>query len=481
MLDKLFSSTYSGSFFSQGNKALSYPAFYKAARSLAAALSCHGDEPVVIRCISSPLAAVCIAACLLCGRPYIPLSPAIPLSRFISVWDITRAALLLCPETKQPSLGDPSSAWYAGHIQRLCGLNLPFEAGEIDPLAPAAYFFTSGTSGKPKGVAVLRENIEHFTTWFISQPVFHKAPPRVILGQAGFFFDLSDAHFFPALFWGARVVVPHTGKDFASLFEIFRQSGAELAVWTPSYAALCMCDPSFNQTLLPGLRCIWFCGEPLTASVAQKLYRRFPHTHIINAYGPTEATCAVCSAEITPLMAASGQPLPVGAVQKSAAFFTFTPNGELCLSGSSVAGGYLNGGSRAFSLENGIRRYATGDFAHIKNGLLYLDGRQDSQFKYLGYRIEAQEIEQALCTLSGVDMAAVLPLRGADGQVQKICALIAGDKTPKELRIHLSTLLPDYMIPSVFKTVSCLPLTANGKLDRAALERRYSADAEAGS
>lgn len=468
MLNDLFEAEYDGPFFTCGETALSYREFYSAAHSLAAALSCGGPSPVVIRCGTSPLAAVCIAACLLCGRPYVPVSLSLPPVRFEHIWRVCGAGLLLAPETERPSAFDPTLTWYAGRIRALCGMGAAFEAEPQDPLSPAAYFFTSGSGGVPKGVCVLRENLEHFTEWFTSQPWFAARQPRVILGQAPFFFDLSDAHFFPALFWGARLVIPEAA-DFASLFETFRQSGAELAVWTPSFAALCLCDPSFDEAMLPALRYFWFCGERLQPALVQKLRARFPHTAVINAYGPTEAACAVASVEITQeVLENAGPSLPVGRVSGAAAGLSVSDEHELYLSGKSVCGGY-EGPSPAFSFKDGVRRYATGDLAHIAGGFLYLDGRRDGQFKYAGCRIEAGDIEQTLCTHCGAAAAAAVPVENSRGETEKIVVFAVSALSPRQLRDRAAAVLPAYMVPHIFKIVPSLPLTENGKLDRNAL------------
>ena len=171
--------------------------------------------------------------------------------------------------------------------------------------------------------------------------------------QALYSFDLSVADVYYSLAVGAELapLTQQEQRDFPILFARLADSGAELAVLTPSFAELCLCDRRFCTALLPRLRVIFFCGEPLKPRTAARLFERFPGVRVLNAYGPTEATCAVCCAEITPGM--TGWPrLPVGRTDEAAVRLLVMEGnrtlpegaeGELVLCGASVAAGYCGG------------------------------------------------------------------------------------------------------------------------------------------
>ena len=173
---------------------------------------------------------------------------------------------------------------------------------------------------------------------------------------------------------------------------------------------------------------------------------------LINAYGPTEATCAVTAVAVTRQMLGCGT-LPIGEVAHSAVSVTIRDargaslpdgaTGEITLEGASVFSGYQGAPPQRGP-------YATGDHGFVRDGLLYFCGRRDSQIKWKGYRIDLAEVETALARLPGLRQAAVLPVRAPDGAVLRLTAY--GDwgdgPPPADWRRQLGEILPDYMLPS---------------------------------
>ena len=208
---------------------------------------------------------------------------------------------------------------------------------------------------------------------------------------------------------------------------------------------------------MPGLRTVFSCGEDLPPRTAGALLERFPGLKLLNAYGPTEATCAVCAAVISREMCAAG-PLPIGRVGEGAVDIALE-QGQIVLRGESVAPAY--GGT-----------YPTGDRGRIRDGLLYWAGRLDDQIKYKGYRIEPAEVEAALEGLPGIGRAAVLPRLGRDGQVRGLTAFWEGDAPSdgRDLVALAAERLPRYMAPGEWRRLERLPLTPNGKCDRKRLK-----------
>ena len=251
-------------------------------------------------------------------------------------------------------------------------------------------------------------------------------------GQAAYTFDLSVADLYLALSHGGT----HLALTAAELAQpaalLDRLAGASLLVCTPSLLRLCLLEPSFAPDRLGALAAVFSCGEVLPPRTAQRLLTRFPRLKLYNAYGPTECTCAVCAAAISPDMCA--HPLPVGTLAGAAVDIS-VENREIILRGASVAPAY--GGM-----------FSTGDLGHVENGLLYWDGRRDLQIKYKGYRIEPGEIEAALAALDGVEEAAVLPRRDPAGQVRGLTAFVAGPVQAPVLAGALAARLPRYMIPA---------------------------------
>ncbi len=425
-----------------------------------------------------------MVACLEAGRAYIPCDLAIPPARRARMMTLAGAeTLVLCEEKLVPSAlpaGLTCLDWPA------CCDALPAEGPAVPPAeegADAYLLFTSGSTGVPKGVRVTRGNLNHFLTWFSEMDAIRSLRPRVVLNQALYSFDLSVADVYYSLASGAELapLMQEEQQDFRALFARLAGCGAELAVLTPSFAELCLCDRSFSAALLPRLRVFFFCGELLKPRTAGRLFERFPGVRLLNAYGPTEATCAVCCAEITPEM--TGWPrLPVGCADTAAVRMLVLEGertlpegaeGELVLCGGSVAAGYCGGLRGGFCTIDGAPAYRTGDLGYIRDGFVYCTGRLDSQIKYKGYRIEPGDIEAALCCIPGVARAAVIPVRGSDGLVASLTARIVGAPglTAEQVRRAAAACLPAYMLPKTIELVERLPMNAHGKTDRLELER----------
>lgn len=410
------------------------------AESLAARLRRGGRGPVAVEAPREAWVGAALLACLIAGRPYLPLDPAQP---------APRGAELLRRTGAEPL--DRAGA-YAGFLAgEHCA---PPEDGD----RLAYLLFTSGSTGAPKEVAVSCRNLENFLRWAGKLPGA-EAAGAASLGHAGYSFDLSVADLYLSLLLGGTHV-GLTGEELADLPALFRRlkgSGAAFLAATPSFLRLCLLDRDFAPKEMPGLRTVFSCGEDLPPRTAGALLERFPGLKLLNAYGPTEATCAVCAAVISREMCAAG-PLPIGRVGEGAVDIALE-QGEIVLRGESVAPAY--GGT-----------YPTGDRGRIRDGLLYWAGRLDDQIKYKGYRIEPAEVEAALEGLPGVGRAAVLPRLGRDGQVRGLTAFWEGDAPPdgRDLAALAAERLPRYMAPGEWRRLERLPLTPNGKCDRKRLK-----------
>lgn len=232
-------------------------------------------------------------------------------------------------------------------------------------------------------------------------------------------------------------------------------SDPSLLVVTPSFLRLCLTEPSFGPARLPRLRTVFSCGEVLPPAAARRLLDRFPGVALLNAYGPTEATCAVCAVPISREMCTG--PLPIGVVGEGAVDISLE-EGEIVLAGASVAPRFGE-------------KYSTGDLGYVEKGLLYWAGRRDLQLKYKGYRLEPARIEGALEALPQVERAAVLPRRDGAGQVKGLTAFVEGTGLePEMLAQALAERLPPSQIPGQWRLLDRMPLTHNGKCDRKRLE-----------
>jgi D-alanine--poly(phosphoribitol) ligase subunit 1 len=240
--------------------------------------------------------------------------------------------------------------------------------------------------------------------------------------------------------------------------------------------------------MLPGVRRFLFCGETLAAQTAAHLLDRFPQAQVWNMYGPTEATVATTSVRIDHSILEKYSALPVGRAMPGTEVFVANgtgdvlpenERGEIVIAGPNVSPGYL--GRPDLTATNffeycGRRAYRTGDQGRLRDGLLFFEGRMDSQVKLSGYRIELGDVEANLLGLPAVRDAVVTPVL-KNGAPQSLAAFVVlSNRTPasefeltQSLRRQLSERLPVYMVPRKFVFRDSFPMTANGKVDRARL------------
>ncbi|MDU6507346.1 MAG: AMP-binding protein, partial [Staphylococcus sp.] len=243
---------------------------------------------------------------------------------------------------------------------------------------------------------------------------------------------------------------------------------------TPSFIEMCLLLPTLNEEQYGSLNEFFFCGEILPHRAAKALVNRFPSATIYNTYGPTEATVAVTSIQITQEILDQYPTLPVG-VERPGARLSTTDDGELVIEGQSVSLGYLKNDQKTaevFNFDDGIRTYHTGDKAKFENGQWFIQGRIDFQIKLNGYRMELEEIETQLRHSKYVRETVVVPIYKNGKVVYLVGAIVPTKKVDNDLEMtrniknELKSRLPEYMIPRKFVWMEQLPLTSNGKLDR---------------
>lgn len=470
---------------------LSYDALMNAALAAAETIqqASPGDEPVLVYGHKQPMMPVCFLACLLLGRAYVPADSGTPLARIEQMMEQAGCTLLLAVEELEIK-GLPALTLRDMDSACIKQQNLSWQLKEPSPDSLAYILFTSGSSGVPKGVQVSYGNLDCFIAWQRQLPAIRETDYAVVLNQAAFSFDLSVADIYLAFSTGRTLFVLERAvqQDYPLLFSRLKESGAGIAVMTPSFAELCLADELFNERLMPSLRCIFFCGETLDPVTVQRLKERFTGLRVINAYGPTETTVAVTAAEIDDQMLLQPR-LSMGFAREGTHIIivdeAFTPHldgetGQILITGSAVAKGYAGDIQGGFMKYNNQPAYLTGDYGFLKNGELYFSGRADAQVKRGGYRIELQDIEQNLNQLVGVAKSAVVAQEKYGRLV--LHAFVqpkAGTKiTATEVRKQLAERLPVYMLPNRIHLIASLPLTANGKCDRMALKMRLNREEE---
>lgn len=355
--------------------------------------------------------------------------------------------------------------------------------------------FTSGTTGKPKGVRIAHDDLASFVDWMDRDFGLEKG--QTALSQAPYSFDLSVMDLYPTLTNGGRLeVLPkETTDNFKQLFSRLPEMKVNTWVSTPSFADICLLSKEFDEKHLPDLKRFMFCGEELTHQTAQRLKERFPNAQVFNTYGPTEATVAVTQTEITDEVLENYQRLPIGVCKEDAKIILLDENGneaeagkagEITIVGAGVSKGYLNNPEKtdqAFFEYEGKRAYRTGDLGRFdSNGQLMYMGRLDFQVKLHGYRIELEDVDQCLSHVSLVERAATVPRYDGNHKVSQLIAYVVLKNAESEndfkmtqaIKEELKETMMPYMMPQRFVYVETLPLTQNGKVDRKSLMKEVN-------
>lgn len=356
----------------------------------------------------------------------------------------------------------------------------------VDPGQGAYVIFTSGTTGKPKGVLV-----EHFPLLNLADAVerslyepLGQGKPLAMICTFSLAFDGSLHSIGTTLLNGHSLHIPseETRQDPARLHAFIESHALDVCDGTPSMFAM-LVDHWHDTGTSTSARCFILGGEPLKEELLRRLYALPGHgdLKVVNQYGPTE-TC-VCATQhvMTAVNWAEYLPPPIGLpldnvlVQLTDDAGRPVPDGvpgEIRIGGLGLARGYLNDQAQTESRfphdEQGRRWYRTGDMGRrLSNGLIQFLGREDRQVKIRGCRVELQEVEARLAAHPLVRRAAVI---AADphGNGDKILIAYVVPRPgfdPVQARVDLDSTMPTWMIPSWLVAIDELPQTCNGKLD----------------
>jgi amino acid adenylation domain-containing protein len=459
--------------------------------ALAGQLGARGIGPervVAVRVDRKLEAAAALLAVLKAGGVYLPLEAGAPAARQRMVLADSGAALLFVGSGVAHADLDIDKLFWQPPVS--VGWAAPAERHRITPdnaTVPgnAAYvLYTSGTTGRPKGVCVARdllgEQLDAVTAGFGLRPddrILQFSPMHV---------DTAIEQALSALTLGAALVVIDetlSVKDMVDFLARHRVTVAHLA--TGYWHAIAN---SLEWRAWPDipLRTMIVGGDRMSAKAAM-LWRRHARVPLINAYGPTETVITPTICRVSGIDEQSGAPLgdPIGDRVAYVLDDDMRPcpadtPGELYLGGRLLARGYVGRPgvtARAFTADPfsgvpGARLYRTGDLVRrTAAGDLYFLGRKDGQLKFRGHRIELGEIEVVLATDPTIREVAVVVREDREGDQRLVAYVVPAGREADGAawRSRAAQRLPAHMVPSVFVPLAALPLNSNSKVDRRAL------------
>lgn len=433
------------------------------------------------------------------GAAYVPIDPAWPVARRDAICALAKPKVILGPSVAAIcELGDAHDA----------------DLGEVraDPESPLYVMFTSGTTGRPKGVVVPHRAVVRL----VADPDYMACgPDRVWLHLAPTSFDAATLEIWTPLVRGGRVhVVTDQQPTLDGIASAIAEGGVTDA-WITASLFNAMVDDRLDA--FEGVRQILTGGERLSPLHVRRFLERWPSVRLINGYGPTENTTFTCchTISVADADAAGGIPIghPIGGTEVLIVDDDLNPvsqgeTGELLAGGEGLALEYL--GDAALTAERFVRIpseggaagamerwYRTGDLVRQTSpgGPIAFVGRRDRQVKIRGHRLELEEIESHLSAQPGVRAAFAFAI-GSRADDRRLVAAIQTDHTEdveqaeqadgarsgfdeRALRRGLSERVPGYLIPDVIRVLSPVPVGANGKADLAAIRSVFD-DLDAG-
>lgn len=479
------------------NSSLTYQQLEQTSKRIGCALMqerVQGESVVVVMEKSCQTLCVMMGA-LYAGASYVPVDPSVPVDRLEHI-----LRLLDCPVVVTDCL-EGEKAEVAASLGKtvitpdsLIGAPINEDALQAVRLAavetePAYILFTSGSTGVPKGVAVSHRAIRSFIDVFV--PTLGLNEFDRVANQAPFDFDVSVKDIYGSLAVGATlVIVPRElFMQPLPLVSYLKKHQVTVLVW--AVAALCIVSAYHVQDQLPStLRLVAFSGEVMPLKHLASWRKALPTTTFVNLYGPTEITCN-CLYHVLDAERDYRDGIPMGEPFAHCGVMVVNDmgeqitaampgiEGEVIVRGPSVALGYVGlpeQTQKAFG-QNPLhgrfpdRVYHTGDLASFsESGELFFRGRKDNQIKYQGHRVELEEIDLAIERVPGVRRCRCV----FDQKRKRLRAFFEGDADEQAIRTYVTESLPVHMRPSTIVLVDEMPLTKNGKVDRAQLLKLHS-------
>nr|QEO74372.1 condensation domain-containing protein [uncultured bacterium] len=470
---------------------LTYRALNARANQLASWLRQRGvgPEALVGVCMERSVELVVgLLGVLKAGGAYVPLDPEYPETRLRTVLDDARPAVLLTQLHLRERLPETSVPVHCldGEWDATAAVAESVSPRSGADASHAAYvIYTSGSTGLPKGVLNSHEGICNRLRWMQetydlggADRVFQKTPAT---------FDVSVWEFFWPIMTGAALVLARPGghRDPQYLRKMIDAHRITTLHFVPSMLQIFLSQTE-PQLVATSLRRVVCSGEALPHDLKERCLASLAGVELHNLYGPTEAAIDVTATACQP---GGGGSVPIGRPVANTQIFVLDRHGqpvpvgvagELHIGGVQLARLYLN--RPALTAEKfipspfadlpGARLYRTGDLTrYLPDGNIEFLGRLDFQVKVRGFRIELGEIEAVLTQHPAVREAVVLARTDQPDATRLVAYLTAADPalTVAELRSHLKTRLPDYMVPAAFVVLEAFPLTSSGKVDRRAL------------
>ncbi len=502
-----------------GNQSWSYRELARWAQAIADKLhaaGCQPGEPVALFLDKGPLQIAAVIGVLLAEGAYVPIDITQPAQRCRSILEDSGAKWVICSTNQSQHLWpqgvealtidpEPTEATLLSDDQQLNTFMHETIAKGLaaDTASQLAYIlYTSGTTGKPKGVMLSHQGVANTIAGFNDQFAFSTEDRTLAL--VNYSFDLSVLDIFCTFTAGATLVLPDSQwrTNPGSWATAIEQHHVTIWNSVPAHMQMLMAwHENHTECDLTSLRLAFISGDWIPVTLPPVIHQRLPDLSLNSLGGPTEisVTCIYNPIKEVPPHATSipyGTPLRNHKLYIQNSRFEDCPDwtpGEMLVGGPGVALGFANDPARTAQRfithpRTGERLYRTGDICRYRpDGVIEILGREDNQVKIRGHRIELGEVEAALNELPYIKQAVALT---RTNPVELVTALVLADNNTSAdstvvqagsdnelahiIQSDLQQALPGYMIPSACKVMEAIPLTANNKVDRKALREVFA-------
>ena len=480
--------------FSDIDNSITYRDFIAKCKTVASCLLKHFRETVVVFDNRDVNTLIAMIATLYSGNHYVVIDSASPAERIDKIFEVVKPAVSIIQDKNAElikALSVKTNEVY--DINQIsdgeCNSeDISARQKNIISTDPAYILFTSGSTGTPKGTVVSHLNILSYIEWFVNE---FKIDGNTVFGnQTSFYFSMSVSDIFGTIYSGATLnIIPRSYFTFLpQCVEFLNERKINTIYWVPSALCLFANVKMFDYAKPRFLKLIMFAGEPMPNKQLNYWRKHLADADFANLFGPTETT-DICTFYRVNREFKDDEALPIGKPCNNCDTFIIDDNGneikerdavgQLYVRGAFLALGYFANPEKTANafVQNPLNKnypepvYRTGDLVKINRyGEYEYVGRQDSQIKHMGYRIELGEIETATYGIEKIKSAVAV----FDAVKDAIVLIYVGKIKENELLSALQGKIPNYMLPNILIKVPELPYNANGKVDRAWLNKNYS-------
>lgn len=455
------------------------------------------NKPILIYLPKSVEAIVSMIGVVYSGNFYTPTSINFPTKKLLTIIDALSPSLIITDSFNKNKLIEMGIEYHKIICYDLINfekeMNLLKNNTKLAIDTDLVYtYFTSGSTGIPKGVTITHKNVINFIE---SACNIMPINDETIFGnQSALYFDITTQDLYSTLKQGATlIIIPESLFAFPKrLIEFINKKSINFLFWVPSaYINVCLFK-ALDGVSLESIKAMMFAGEVMPVKYFNEWKKHLPNlTFVANAYGPTEATVD-CTYYLIDREFTNAEEFPLGSAIQNTEILLLNENdeliteanimGEICVLGTSLSPGYWRNQEKTNEvfvqnpLHNNYldRMYRTGDLAiYNTDKLLIFCGRKDDQIKHLGYRIELGEIETATLSLSYINTCIAF-YNDNKRKITLIYSSKDSEMKNEKIKIDLSNILPRYMIPTEFHKLDKLPINSNGKIDRVLLKTLYT-------